>query len=201
MKHPTLRSVAIIALSLLAFVGAGCSRAPSSGSRAAEPIVSPTIEERSTEAVPKQPWEEYVSAPIRTDGLRVASFDRSEGRISMSVPGDWNEEGAVWRADDGKLNHVRIAHFSEDGPIMAWEKQKTLGVHDVAHAEQIGDRYFLMVNHPGLQASILKVFIPDAAHPGSAYYFFECRAAYGADRAAIWSACKGAYESFRIGEG
>jgi hypothetical protein len=56
----------------------------------------------------------------------------------------------------------------------------------------------LTVNHPSLQASILKVFIPDPKSPGSGYYFFECRAGYGSDRAVVWNACKAAYESLKI---
>jgi hypothetical protein len=196
----TVPSLAIVmTFAALSIIGAGCAKKASTPSApASSSIVSPTISDRSTVQTPKDSWQEYASAAPRTEKMHDVTFDRSEGKVTISVPEDWKGEGVVWRPDDGKLNHVRIAHFTDDGPQSAWEGQKALGVHEVVHAEQAGDRYLLMVNHPGLQASILKVFIPDPKLPGTAYYFFECRAAYGADRAAIWSACKGAYESLRI---
>jgi hypothetical protein len=184
-------------------VGAGCKNAAPQAVTSRSHTPSVTISDASSTMsnlpAPADPWKEYADASPASDGLRAYAFNRLEGNVAISIPETWKQDGAVWHPDDGKINHVRIAHFSDDGPATAWESQKTLSAHVVVHAEQADGKYFLMVNHPVLQASILKVFIPDPAMPGNAYYFFECRAAYGAaDRAALWSACKAALQSLKV---
>jgi hypothetical protein len=81
---------------------------------------------------------------------------------------------------------------------VAWDRQQALDVHEVVHAEEYDGKYALMVNHPSLKASILKVFIPDANRPGEAYYYVECRAGFGDDQSQIWSACRTALDGMKF---
>lgn len=193
MKRQTIATALTILVLIL--TGAGCQNAAP-----AAPASGLSSDGGSTAAAaPADAWSEFETVAPLADGLSSETFGRTEGSLTVSVPSSWKSEGAIWRPDDGKkLNHIRVAHFSSQGPMTAWEEQKKLDVHVVVRAEERNGAYLLMVNHPTLKATIFKVFIPDPAAPGDAYYFFECRAAYEGDRAAIWSACKAAYESLKI---
>ena len=188
-KSLSMTSVAVL-LVAVTLIGAGCQKKTQTPATSQGAI--------SNEQGPADPWKEYQNAKPVTDGLAPVTFGRPDGTLTISVPKTWKAFGATWQPTDAKIDHIRVAHFSSDGPMTAWDAQKKLDVHVVVDAEQKDGRYFLMVNHPSLQASILKVFIPDPASPGTGYYFFECRAGYKSDRTPLWNACKAAYNSLTI---
>ncbi len=204
VPHMKKSAVCLVIISASVMIlGAGCNKKAPAASTASPRSPSVSISDSSSTMsqipAPADPWKEYADAAPLANGLHAYAFNRTDGNVSISIPASWSQEGAVWHPDAGKIDHVRIAHFSDEGPIPAWQSQQALSAHVVMHAESADGKYFLMVNHPTLQASILKVFIPDPKLPENAYYFFECRAAYASsERAALWSACKAALQSLKI---
>lgn len=183
-----MRRILPILFLIPATLAGGCSatsKAPS----------NPEFLPRTDVEAPRDAWSEYQSARPASGTVRTFTDAGERRKISVSIPSGWNGEGSVWRHGESKLDHVRVNYFTGTGPETEWSKQQQLDVHETVRAEQIANGYLLLVNHPGLKASILKLFIIDSERQGSAYFFLECRVAYDGERSAMWEACKSAVES------
>lgn len=182
------RRVLFVLLLVPVTMAGGCRSTPK-----ASP--SPEFLPRADVKTPSDAWSEYQSARPARGATRTFTDAATRRRITVSVPSAWNGEAPVWRPGESKLDHVRVSYFTGTGPETEWSTQQQLDVHSVVRAEKIGNGYLLLVNHSGLKASILKLFIIDPERQSDAYFFLECRVAYDGERNAVWDACKGAVES------
>lgn len=184
-------------LFIIAFIvlGAGC------GTQQAGPAATQQ-DEGAAEYVPAEAPEhadhEFEQASVLDKGFVQGMYERNGNRMLFRVPQGWVKHGSVWRPSaEDRINHIRAAHF-DSGPETEWKKQQELDVHDVVLAEQREDGYLLLVNHPGLKATILKIFIPDPQDDARSHYFAECRIGYDADREDLWDVCATFVDSLKV---
>lgn len=182
----------IIALIIPLLIGAGCGKKT-------EREVTLTEDERADAVEPDNAWKEFKNADALTQGLKEVVYEKEDRTMRFMVPESWQGEGSVWRQnEEDKINHVRIQYFKNGGPMTDWEAQQELDVHDVIKAEERDNGYLLLVDHPTLKASILKLFIPDQIDGERSYYLAECRIGFDADRDQLWDVCATLVETLKV---
>jgi hypothetical protein len=182
--------IGLLVVSLM--IGAGCKK------KAADERPVLEEDERALAQEPKNALKEFEDANALSGGLRSVTYEKDGRTMRFSVPESWNGTGSVWRPDESDINHVRITYFKNGAPVSEWKSQQGLDVHTVIKAEERENNYLLLVNHPALKATILKIFIPDQFDMERSYVLAECRIGYDADRPVLWDACKTVIESLEV---
>jgi hypothetical protein len=183
--------VGLLVVSLM--IGAGCKK------KAADERPVLEEDERALAPEPKDAMKEFEDANALSGGLRSVTYEKDGRTMRFSVPESWNGTGSVWKPDEASdINHVRITYFKNGAPVSEWKGQQGLDVHTVVQVEERENDYLLLVNHPALKATILKIFIPDQLDMERSYVLAECRIGYDADRPVLWDVCKTAIESLEI---
>ncbi|GMU25745.1 hypothetical protein KJZ71_05540 [Patescibacteria group bacterium] len=184
--------LAVIVVAGLTILGVGCRQESKSA----------ILEEggRQNIKAPSSAWKEYGRANSIEHAIVRVYLDTEAGKqMSLRIPDAWTGSGPVWRpSKDDSINHIRVQYFANTGPEGEFRRQKDSDIHDVVYADAGDTRYLLLVNHPVLKASILKMFVPDPENPGKAFYFAECRVGFDADRSFMWNACKTAIDSLDL---
>jgi hypothetical protein len=182
----------IIALTIPLLLGLGCSKT-------SERDVTLQEDARANAVEPDNAWKEYGKASAQDSGFTEAVYEKDDRTMRFKVPDGWQGEGSVWRPNaDDKINYVRVQHFKNGGPMTDWQAQQDLDVHTVIKAEERENDYLLLVDHPMLKASILKLFIPDKIDGGRSYYLAECRIGFDADRPTLWNVCATFLDSLKV---
>lgn len=161
-------------------VGAGCSKQPS------KQVQAPT---------PEQAMKEYDQATAIQGTEASYGPTDGNGRVSVTVPSDWEANGSIWRPKGSTQEHIRVSSFPKESAEEEWNKQQAEDVHQVLKASKLQDRFVLIVHHAVLKATIIKVFVPKADQ-AAGYTFGECRISdEHKDDRNLWNACKTAIES------
>lgn len=173
-------------------IGAGCGKKT-------ERDVTLIEDERSSAVEPDNAWNEFKKANALGDNLKEVVYEKENRTMRFMVPDGWQGSGSLWHQnEEDKINHVRVSYFKNGGPFSDWENQQELDVHEVIKAEERDNGYLLLVDHPTLKASILKLFIPDKIDGERSYYLAECRIGFDADRERLWDVCATMIETLKV---
>jgi len=182
----------IIALIIPLLLGIGCGKAP-------DRDVTLQEDERASAVEPDNAWKEFSKANAFSDNLKEVVYEKEDRTMRFNVPESWQGTGSLWHQnEEDDINHIRVSYFKNGGPMTDWEEQQTLDVHEIIKAEQRENDYLLLVDHPTLKASILKLFIPDKIDGERSYYLAECRIGFDADRERLWDVCATFLDSLKV---